>query len=183
MTEPTCPTTDVATTIERICAVVPDYPEPGIVFRDLTPLFADGPAFRQTVDALLEEFGGTFDVVAGVEARGFLLASAAAYAAGTGVLPIRKKGKLPRQTFEESYALEYGSASIEIHRDDLPAGTRVLLLDDVLATGGTLAAAVDLLAQAQLPVTGIGVAMELDGLGGREKLAGLPVRALFTAAE
>lgn len=158
--------------IADTCALIPDYPKPGILFRDLTPVFADGRAFRTVVDALVECFEGTFDAVAGVEARGFLLASAAAYAAGVGVVPVRKQGKLPRQTYAEHYDLEYGSATLEIHRDDLPAGARVLILDDILATGGTLAAAVRLVRRAGYRVAGVGVAMELDGLGGREALVG-----------
>lgn len=170
----------MAQTIADCCAVVPDYPREGIVFRDLTPLFADGAAFRQSIDALAEEFRGSFDLVAGVEARGFLLASAVAYAAGVGCLPVRKKGKLPRETYEAAYELEYGSAAVEIHRDDVASGARVLVLDDVLATGGTLAATADLMAQAGLEVAGIGVLMELDGLGGRENLAEYSVRALYT---
>lgn len=183
MHESSTPTADraVARTIERVCAVIPDYPEPGVVFRDLTPLFANGAAFRETIDALLQRFEGSYDVIAGVEARGFLLASAAAYAAGVGVMPVRKQGKLPRDTYAESYQLEYGTATLEIHRDDVPAGSRVLILDDVLATGGTLAATTRLMERAELSVAGIGVVMELDGLGGRETLRGQRVSALYTA--
>ena len=157
--------------LDRLCAVIPDYPEPGIVFRDLTPVFADGEGFRTVVDALIEPYAGRFDVVAGVEARGFLLAAAAAYASGKGVVAVRKAGKLPRETYAQEYALEYGTATLEIHRDDLAPGTRVLLLDDVLATGGTLAAAHELFSRAGVEVTGIGVVMELDGLPGRDRLA------------
>ncbi|MFJ3958763.1 adenine phosphoribosyltransferase [Arthrobacter sp. NPDC090010] len=156
--------------LDRLCATIPDYPEPGIVFRDLTPVFADGKGLRTVVEALLAPFAGTFDVVAGVEARGFLLAAAAAYASGTGVVAVRKAGKLPRETFAQEYALEYGTATLEIHRDDLPAGTRVLLLDDVLATGGTLAAAHTLFGRAGCEVVGIGVVLELADLPGRERL-------------
>lgn len=182
MNESTTPTADerVATTIDKVCAVIPDYPEPGIIFRDLTPLFADGSALREVVDALLRRFEGQFDVVAGVEARGFLLASAAAYAAGVGVLPVRKEGKLPRETYAESYQLEYGTATLEIHRDDIPGGARVLVLDDILATGGTLGAAVKLVERAGLHVAGIGVVMELEGLAGRSNLTGHEVSALYT---
>lgn len=182
MNESITPTADsrIAGTIDKVCAVIPDYPEPGIIFRDLTPLFADGEAFREVVDALVQRFEGQFDVVAGVEARGFLLASAAAYAAGVGVMPVRKEGKLPRETYAESYELEYGTATLEIHRDDIPAGTRVLILDDILATGGTLGAAVKLMERAELEVAGIGVVMELDGLNGRSRLGEPNVSALYT---
>lgn len=170
----------IAGVIESACALIPDYPEQGVLFRDLTPLFADGEAFRQVIDALLERFAGSFDLIAGVEARGFLLAAAAAYSAGCGVIPVRKQGKLPRETYAQEYALEYGTATLEIHRDDVPAGSRVLILDDVLATGGTLGASVQLIRRAGLEVAGIGVVMELDGLGGREALDGARLEALYT---
>lgn len=164
--------------INRLCAVVEDYPKPGITFRDLTPVFADGEALRSMVDSLIEPFAGGFDAVAGIEARGFLLAAAAAYAAGVGVITIRKPDKLPRRVFTEHYDLEYGSSSLQMHMDDLKPGSRVLVLDDVLATGGTLAATTRLLASAGIRVAGIGVVLELNGLRGRSSLAGHRVRAL-----
>ncbi|MFT4305603.1 MAG: adenine phosphoribosyltransferase [Microbacterium sp.] len=151
-------------------AVIPDYPEPGVLFRDIAPLLADAEGLRVVVDALLEPFAGAYDVVAGIEARGFLLAGAAAVAAGVGLVPIRKAGKLPRPAASVDYALEYGAATIEMH-DDIPAGTRVLLLDDVLATGGTIAAARELVGRVGGVVAGVAVLMELDALGGRD-LAG-----------
>ena len=123
--------------IERLSRVVPDFPTPGITFRDLTPVFADGPALRLVSDELVAPFAGQFDVIAGVEARGFVLAASAAYATGHGVVMIRKPGKLPRAVLSEDYDLEYGSATLQVHPDELPRGARVLLLDDVLATGGT----------------------------------------------
>lgn len=162
--------TGVSATIERLCATVEDYPSPGIVFKDLTPVFADGHAFREVVDALVAPFAGKFDAVAGVEARGFLLAAAAAYATGTGVVTVRKAGKLPREVFAESYALEYGTATLEIHKGDIPEGTRVLILDDVLATGGTLAATASLIERAGATVAGVGVVLEIDMLHGTENL-------------
>ncbi|AJT40639.1 adenine phosphoribosyltransferase [Psychromicrobium lacuslunae] len=165
--------------LQRLCAVVPDYPEPGVTFRDLTPVFADGAALRQVVDALIEPFAGQFDAVAGVEARGFLLAAAAGYASGTGVITVRKAGKLPRAVYHEEYQLEYGSAALELHRDELPEGSRVLILDDVLATGGTLAAASKLFADARVEVVGYGVVLELVQLHGRAALAGHRVRSLL----
>lgn len=162
-----------------MCATVADYPSPGILFKDLTPVFADGAALKLMVDSLVAGFAGKFDAVAGVEARGFLLAAAAAYATGTGVITIRKAGKLPREVYSEDYALEYGEATLELHQEDVPAGTRVLILDDVLATGGTLGAAAALLERTGAVVAGIGVVLELDELPGRDNLAGRDVLSLL----
>jgi adenine phosphoribosyltransferase len=160
---------------------VPDFPQPGIVFKDLMPLFADGKAFRTVVDGIVEHFGaGSFDVVAGVEARGFVVAAAVAYATGTGVVPVRKAGKLPRAAYAASYALEYGEATLEVHRDAFVAGQRVLVVDDVLATGGTAGAAIDLVEQAGGTLVGFTVLMELAFLKGRERLAPREVHALLT---
>lgn len=169
----------VSAVIEQLCATVPNYPSPGIVFKDLTPVFADGPALKQVVDAIVTSFVGKFDAVAGVEARGFLLAAAAAYATGTGVITIRKAGKLPREVYSENYALEYGQATLELHQDDVPVGTRVLILDDVLATGGTLGAAAALLERTGAVVAGVGVVLEIDALPGRENLAAYDVVSLL----
>ncbi|WP_331254210.1 adenine phosphoribosyltransferase [Modestobacter sp. VKM Ac-2985] len=172
---------------------VPDFPEPGVLFRDLTPVFADAGAFRRVVDALTEpadvdpraaalgraDGGPGFDVVAGVEARGFLLAAAVALDAGTGVLPVRKAGKLPREVVTAEYVLEYGTATLELHADSITPGQRVLLVDDVLATGGTLEAAIALVEQLGGVVTAVAVVVELMALGGRERLAPHPVHALW----
>ncbi|HEY9392110.1 MAG TPA: adenine phosphoribosyltransferase [Mycobacteriales bacterium] len=160
---------------------VPDFPRPGVDFKDLTPLFADPAGLRAVVDAVVDHHGrGSFDVVAGVEARGFLLAAAIAYAAGTGLVPIRKEGKLPGRTLAASYTLEYGQAVVEVHEDAFgPGRTRVLLVDDVLATGGTIGAAADLVARAGGTVTGISVILELSLLAGR-KLVGREIHALLT---
>jgi adenine phosphoribosyltransferase len=163
---------------ESLIRVIPDYPEPGIQFRDITPLLADAAALRTIIDAMVEPFAGRFDVVAGVEARGFLLAGALAVAADVGLVPIRKAGKLPRPAASVSYALEYGDATIEMH-DDLAPGTRMLLIDDVLATGGTLAAAHELAARLGVDVVGTSVLMELVALGGRDVVG--DVHAVFTA--
>ncbi|WP_040167670.1 adenine phosphoribosyltransferase [Microbacterium gorillae] len=157
---------------------IPDYPEPGVLFRDITPLLADRDALAATIDALFEPFRGEFDLVAGIEARGFLLAGAAAIAAGVGLIPIRKAGKLPRPAASVSYALEYGTATIEAH-DDIPRGARVLLVDDVLATGGTLGAAHDLVAQLGGRVIGTAVLFEIDELGGREAVGDPRLHAVF----
>lgn len=162
---------------EALIARIPDFPEPGILFRDISPLLADAAAMRAVTDALVAPFAGGFDVIAGVEARGFLLAGAAAVAAGVGMVPIRKAGKLPRPAAAESYELEYGQATIEM-ADDLPAGTRVLLVDDVLATGGTLGAAQRLLTKLGYTVAGTAVLMELVDLGGQGACG--PVHSVFT---
>ena len=162
---------------ERMLSV-PDFPEPGILFRDLTPVFAHGPSFRHVVDALVEPFAGRFDAIAGLEARGFLLAAAAAIDAGVGVLPVRKAGKLPGHVLTETYQLEYGSASFQVNPDTLAPGSRVLVLDDVLATGGTVRASVTLLERAGWSVAGIAVVLELDALRGRHNLPGREVHSL-----
>jgi len=157
---------------ESLIRSIPDYPESGILFRDITPLLADAEALRVTTEAIIEPFTGQFDVIAGIEARGFLIASAAAITAGVGLIPIRKAGKLPRPAASVDYALEYGTATIEMH-DDLPAGSRVLLIDDVLATGGTLAAGRQLIERLGSRVAGISVLFEIDGLGGRDLIGDL----------
>lgn len=163
---------------QTLIRTIPDYPEPGVQFRDITPLLADAAALRACADALCAPFAGRFDVVAGVEARGFLLAGAVAIAAGVGLVPIRKAGKLPRPAASVDYALEYGQATIEAH-DDIHPGVRLLLVDDVLATGGTLRAAQSLIAQLGGTLVGTSVLMELDTLGGRARSG--DVHALFHA--
>ncbi|UOE43034.1 adenine phosphoribosyltransferase [Agromyces larvae] len=157
--------------VEAHIATIPDFPEPGILFRDLTPVFADGPAFHTLSESLTAPFDGEFDVLAGLEARGFLLAAAASALCGKGVLTVRKAGKLPRPVLREEYALEYGTAALEVHEGELPPGTRVLIVDDVLATGGTVAASVRLIERAGWHVAGVSVAVELADLGGRAALA------------
>ena len=159
---------------------VPDFPSKGILFRDLTPVFAHGPSFRAVVDGLIEPFAGKFDAVAGLEARGFLLAAAAAIDGGVGVLPIRKGGKLPGDIIGETYDLEYGTATLEVNPLSLPAGARVLVLDDVLATGGTINASVSLIERAGWTVAGIAVVLELEALEGRQRLAGRQIHSLLT---
>lgn len=148
------------------------------MFRDITPLLADAAALRAVTEAMIEPFAGRFDVVAGIEARGFLLAGAVAIAADVGLVPIRKAGKLPRPAASVAYALEYGTATIEAH-DDIADGTRVLLVDDVLATGGTLQAAHELVPALGGVVVATSVLMELPALGGREFVP--DVHALFLA--
>ena len=173
--------TDLATLVASRVLDVPDFPKPGIVFKDLMPLFADGPVFREVIDGIVAYHGAdSFEVVAGVEARGFVVAAAIAYATGTGVVPVRKAGKLPRPAFSASYALEYGEAILEVHQDAFVAGHRVLVVDDVLATGGTAAAALDLVEQASGTIAGFTVLLELGFLHGRERLAPREVHALLT---
>lgn len=174
------PTATAQEAIGRLGRVVPDFPTPGITFRDLTPVFVDGPALRVITDALVEPFDGRFDVIAGVEARGFVLAASAAYATGRGVVMIRKPGKLPRAVLSEDYDLEYGSTTLEVHPDELDRGTRVLLVDDVLATGGTLAASCSLIERSGWLVAGISVVLEVSGLAGATRLAGRTVHSLVT---
>ena len=158
---------------------VPDYPQPGVVFKDITPLLADATAFRSVIDALAATYGPV-DKVAGIEARGFILAAPVAARLGAGFIPIRKKGKLPGATFAEDYQLEYGTATIEVLTDAFDRGDRVLVIDDVLATGGTARATADLVQRTGARVAGIAVLLELSFLHGRAKLADLPVTALIT---
>ena len=151
---------------------IPDFPEPGVQFKDITPLLADHVAFAGAIDAFVAHHGrGTVDKVAGIEARGFLLAAPVAYHSGAGFVPLRTKGKLPAETHEASYDLEYGSATLEVHRDAFAPGESVLIVDDVLATGGTAAAAVRLVESAGAVVAGLSVLIELEFLGGRSLLA------------
>ena len=173
--------TDLSALVASRVLDVPDFPKPGIVFKDLMPLFADGPVFRQVIDGIIAHHGaGSFDVVAGIEARGFVVAAAIAYATGTGVVPVRKAGKLPRPVFSASYALEYGEATLEVHEDAFIEGQRVLVVDDVLATGGTAAAGLELVERAGGTVSGFTVLLELGFLHGRERLAPRTVHALLT---
>ncbi|WP_139416000.1 adenine phosphoribosyltransferase [Agromyces laixinhei] len=154
--------------VSGLIASIPDFPEPGVTFRDLTPVFTSGPGLHALGTALTEPF--TFDVIGGVEARGFLIAGAASAIRGAGVLAVRKAGKLPRAVLREDYTLEYGTAALEVHEGELPPGSRVLIVDDVLATGGTVGAAARLVERAGWQVAGISVAIELEGLGGRAAL-------------
>jgi adenine phosphoribosyltransferase len=158
---------------------VPDYPQAGVVFKDITPLLADGKAFAAVIEALADTYGPV-DKVAGIEARGFIFASPVACRLGAGFVPIRKKGKLPGVTFAQEYDLEYGTATIEVLTDAFAPGERVLVIDDVLATGGTARATADLVRRAGAQVTGLAVLLELSFLNGRAKLADLPVSALLT---
>jgi adenine phosphoribosyltransferase len=159
---------------------VPDWPTPGILFKDITPLLADADGFATVVDALVDDTELGVDRVVGVEARGFILAAPVAYRLKAGFVPVRKQGKLPQPTLIEAYALEYGEAVLEIRHETLGPGDRVLIVDDVLATGGTAAAAVELVRRAGAEVIGMRVLIELSFLGGRSRLPDVPVRALLT---
>lgn len=160
---------------------VPDYPQPGILFKDITPLLADASGFASVVTALAGDHATAgVDLVAGIEARGFILAAPVALALDAGFVPVRKVGKLPSETISTTYSLEYGEAEIEVHADAVTPGQRVLLVDDVLATGGTAAAAVDLVRRLGGQVVEVVVLMELAALGGRARLDGVDVRALVT---
>lgn len=151
---------------------VTDYPQPGVVFKDITPLLGDPETFRATVDELVAVTGGlAFDKVAGMEARGFVLAAPLAYRAGAGFVPVRKPGKLPRDTHQVTYDLEYGSTALEVHTDAFAPGERVLIVDDVLATGGTVAATAELVRRCGAVTVGVAVLMELTFLHGREHVA------------
>ena len=158
---------------------VPDFPKAGIQFKDITPVLADARLFSGAIDLLTEHFKpGSVDAVVGIDARGFIFAAAAAVKLGAGFVPIRKKGKLPYQTIEQDYALEYGSATVAIHTDAIKPGSRVLLIDDLLATGGTAAAAAALVKKLEGRILEASFLIELKFLNGRGKLNDYPVRSL-----
>ncbi|HYY06463.1 MAG TPA: adenine phosphoribosyltransferase [Candidatus Limnocylindria bacterium] len=157
---------------------IPDFPRSGIVFRDITPLLADREAFHSLVDRFVERYRGRADVVLGIESRGFLIGAAVAYGLGTGIALVRKPGKLPAQTYAARYELEYGSDALEIHHDAISAGHRVLIVDDLLATGGTASAAVELVQRCGGEVIACAFVIELGYLGGRRRLRGIEVFSL-----
>lgn len=160
---------------------VVDFPKPGIVFKDITPILANGPLFQQSISLLCETAGSVkIDKVVGIDARGFIFAAAVADRLGAGFVPIRKKGKLPWKTRQTSYSLEYGESVVELHEDAIQPGESILLVDDLLATGGTAAAAVKLLDELGARLIGISVLIELNFLHGRAKLAPHPVFSILT---
>ena len=164
---------------ESLIRAVPDFPQPGVLFRDITPLLADPDALREAALALAEPFRGKgVDRVAAIEARGYILGAPVALELGAGFIPLRKAGKLPRATFSAAYELEYAQAEIEMHADALLAHHNVLIVDDVIATGGTLAAAVDLVRQAGAAVAGIAALIEITALDGRARLPGQEIASL-----
>ena len=173
-------TPDPTWLLERV-RDVPDFPQPGIVFKDLTPLLADVDAFRFSVDAIADHAAGlTVDKVVGIEARGFLWAAPVAYRIGAGFVPVRKPGKLPWRTVSETYALEYGTDALEVHADAVAPGDSVLIVDDVLATGGTAAATARLVEHLGGHVAGLAFVIELGFLAGRGKLADRDILSLIT---
>ncbi len=157
---------------------IPDFPEPGVLFRDITPLLANGPAFAELIDGLAEHYQGRIDAVAGLESRGFILAAPLAVRLGIGMLTVRKGGKLPGPVIGVDYALEYGTARMELRPETVRAGDRVLIIDDVLATGGTAAASIELVERAGGSVEAVCMLLELAGLGGRAHLGGRDVDAV-----
>jgi adenine phosphoribosyltransferase len=162
---------------------IPDWPRPGVIFKDITPLLADPKAFPWVVDAIADHHrDAKIDKVLGVEARGFLFAAPVAYRFGAGLVPVRKAGKLPWEIEQEEYELEYGTDLLEIHRDAVQAGERVLIVDDVLATGGTAAATARLVERLGATVAGFAFVIDLEFLGGRSKLAGYDVMSLISYA-
>ncbi len=163
-------------TVEEYVTSIPDFPEPGIIFRDITSILSDADGLKLAVDKMQEPLEGVeFDVIAGLESRGFLFGMPIAYNMGKPFIPIRKKGKLPRETVSAAYELEYGTAEIEVHKNDVKPGTRVVLIDDLIATGGTLAASIELFKKLGAQVVKIICLLELKGLNGREKLKDYPL--------
>ena len=158
---------------------IPDFPIPGVQFKDITPLLADADAFRTVIDQFAERYAAAnVDIVVGIEARGYIFAAPLAYRLGAGLVPVRKPGKLPAETIQVEYSLEYGTNTLEMHRDAFSHGARVLLMDDLLATGGTIRAAADLVEQLGGKVVELAFVIELTFLSGRERLANYPVFSL-----
>jgi len=166
------------TDLARHIRDIPDFPKPGIVFKDITPLLADATAFRATVDQFVERYRGRADMVLGIESRGFIIGAAVAYGLGTGLAVVRKPGKLPARTYTARYDLEYGSDALEIHHDAVGDHHRVLIVDDLLATGGTASAAVELVQRCGGRVVACAFVIELAFLNGRQRLTGQDVFAL-----
>jgi adenine phosphoribosyltransferase len=172
---------DLAALVESKVRDIPDFPHPGILFKDITPLLADAAAFAAVTRYLTDHVVNLgADLVVGIEARGFILAAPAAIAAGLGFVPLRKPGKLPGVTLRESYALEYGEAALEMHEGTIAPGTRVVIMDDILATGGTAQAAAGLLERAGAQVLGLSFLLELEALEGRAMLGPRPIDCLLT---
>jgi adenine phosphoribosyltransferase len=170
-----------AARIKDLIRDIPEFPKPGVTFKDITPLLADRAGLASCVEALAERFAsGHVDKVLGVEARGFIIGGAVAYHLGAGFVPVRKQGKLPWEVYSDSYQLEYGTDTLEVHTDAIDPGERALILDDVLATGGTAAATRRLVEKLGAETVGFGCVLELGFLGGRQKLEGLVVEALVS---
>jgi adenine phosphoribosyltransferase len=168
-------------TLKSVIRDIPDFPKEGIIFKDITPLLSNPVAFKQVIDTLRDRYkNNRVDQVVGVEARGFIFASALAYALGCGVVMVRKPGKLPYKTFQKKYSLEYGEDSVEIHQDALKKGQNVIIIDDVLATGGTLAACIELINKNfEVDLLEVGFLIELDFLKGRENLGKVSIYSMM----
>jgi adenine phosphoribosyltransferase len=167
--------------LRKLIREVPDFPKPGILFYDITTLLKDPTAFREVIDRMVEQVRGTeIDVVVGMESRGFIFSAPIAYQLGAGFVPVRKLGKLPSETIEVEYALEYGTATLEIHRDAIATGQRVLIVDDLLATGGTVMGTIELVQRLGGVVAGLSFMVELSALHGRQQLSQFDIHALLT---
>jgi adenine phosphoribosyltransferase len=167
--------------LESLIRAIPDFPIPGILFRDITPLLGDAAGFKAMVDLFVDKYrGADIEYVVGIEARGYMLGAPVAYALGAGFVPVRKPGKLPGDKFTEEYALEYGTNTIEIHVDAVTRGKRILVIDDLLATGGTMAATLRLLARLEAKIAGVAVLIELADLNGRKALPGVDITSFIT---
>ena len=167
--------------LRKLIREVPDFPKPGILFYDITTLLKDPTAFREVIDRMVEQVRGTeIDVVVGMESRGFIFSAPIAYQLGAGFVPVRKLGKLPSETIEVEYALEYGTATLEIHRDAIATGQRVLIVDDLLATGGTVMGTIELVQRLGGVVAGLSFMVELSALRGREHLSQFDIHALLS---
>jgi len=168
-------------TLKSAIRDIPDFPKEGIIFKDITPLLANGDTLKKTIDTLKDRYAGKMiDRVVGIEARGFVFASALAYALGAGTVLVRKPGKLPYKTYKQSYSLEYGTDAVEIHQDAFEAGQKIVLIDDVLATGGTVAATANLIqSNFEVEIVETAFLIELDFLKGREKIKNLPIYSMM----
>lgn len=170
---------DLGALIQSNIREIPDYPEPGVLFRDITPLLANGPAFATVIHTIARHYKDSVDAIVGLESRGFILAAPLAVELGVGMITVRKAGKLPPPVIGKDYALEYGVARMEVNPGLVVAGQRTLVVDDVLATGGTAQAGIDLIEGSGGTVMGLVMLMELVGLGGRERLAGYDVHSML----
>jgi adenine phosphoribosyltransferase len=169
-----------AETLRATIREIPDFPKPGILFYDITTVLKDPAAYKEAIDLMLEPYRDTpVDIVVGMESRGFIFSAPMAYELGTGFVPVRKLGKLPAETITVEYALEYGSNTLEIHRDAIQPGQRILIVDDLLATGGTVQGTIDLVERLKGEVVGLGFLVELDFLKGRERLEGRKVASVI----
>lgn len=169
---------DLGERLKRLVRDIPDFPNPGILFRDITTLLADGSAFHEAIDGMADGFED-IDKVVVIESRGFILGTPIAYILGAGVVPVRKPGRLPAPTYEQPYSLEYGANALEIHQDAIESGERVLIVDDLLATGGTVAATIRLVERLGGEVAGVTVLAELSDLHGRDAIGDYPIHSLI----